>query len=224
MLMSHKLIGVVLAAAVGIQSGVFRQSFPADGLDLRTTGENTYFRLVVGARSTFRDKDTKGGTTLVITVLDETRSVGGINARIVEERESKDGALVEVSRNYFAIDDKSKDVYYLGEDVDMYKNGKVTSHEGSWQHGTRGATFGMMMPGKPAVGQRFYQEQAKGIAMDRAEIVSLTERAPTPAGVFTACVRIKETSPLEPLLRDYKVYAPGIGLVQDGDLKLVSRK
>ena len=224
MLTAHKLLGAALCAVVGLQTGAFRTSFPTAGLDLRTVGENTYFILKPGYQLTFQDNDTKNGTTLVITVLEETKSVGGIEARIVEERESKGGALVEVSRNYFAIDDKGKDVYYLGEDVDMYKNGKITSHEGSWQHGLKGATLGLMMPGKPAAGLRFYQEQAKGVAMDRAEIVSVTEKATTPAGVFDRCVRIKETSPLEPLLRDYKIYAPGIGLIQDGDLRLVSHK
>ncbi len=33
--------------------------------------------------------------------------------------------------------------------------------------------------------------------------------------------KIEETSPLEPLSKEFKHYAPGIGLVQDGSLKLV---
>jgi hypothetical protein len=31
-----------------------------------------------------------------------------------------------------------------------------------------------------------------------------------------------ETTPLEKLAREHKVYAPGVGLVKDGDLELVS--
>jgi hypothetical protein len=34
-------------------------------------------------------------------------------------------------------------------------------------------------------------------------------------------VKIEETTPLEPGVREAKFYARGIGLVQDGDLKLV---
>ena len=61
------------------------------------------------------------------------------------------------------------------------------------------------------------------MAMDRAEIVSLTERLKTRAGTFERCVKTRETTPLEKLAREYKIYAPGVGLVKDGDLELVSR-
>jgi len=60
--------------------------------------------------------------------------------------------------------------------------------------------------------------------LDRSEIVSVTERFTTRAGAFINCVRSKETSPLEPLVREYKLYAPGIGLVKDGDFELVSHQ
>jgi len=221
---AHRLLGAALCAVMGFQTGAFRTSFPTDGLDLRTVGENPYFLLRPGFTLTFREAGKKNPTTLVITVLQETKAVGGIETRVVEERETRGTEIIEVSRNYFAIDDKTKDVYYLGEDVDLYKNGKINSHDGTWHHGTNGATLGLMMPGRPVVGSRFYQEQAKGVAMDRVEIVSITDKAATPAGTFDRCVRIKESSPLEPLLRDYKVYAPGVGLVVDGDFQLVSYK
>ena len=216
-----KLLGVALCLALSAQTGSWRQSFPTDGLDLRTVGENTFFMLKPGYQLTLRESG-KTPTTLLVTVLNETKNVGGIEARVVEERESKGAELVEVSRNYFAIDDKTKDVYYLGEDVDMYKNGKITSHEGSWHHGTAGARLGLFVPGKPAVGLRFYQEQAPGVAMDRVEIVSLIDTLTTPAGTFKGCLKIRESSPLEPLVRDYKTFAPGIGLIKDGDAVLVS--
>ena len=51
----------------------------------------------------------------------------------------KDGQVVEVSSNYFAISRVTGDVYCFGEDVDMFKaDGKVT-HEGSWREGRDGA-------------------------------------------------------------------------------------
>src|SRR5262249_7193955 len=158
----------------------------------------------------------------VFTVLNETRGISGARTRVVEERESRGGVLVEVSRNYFAIDPATSDVYYFGEDVDMYKDGKIVNHEGTWHHGEGGAHFGLMMPAKPAVGMRFYQELAKGIAMDRAEIVSLSEKLTIRAGTFEKCLKTKETTPLEPVARESKTYAPGVGLVKDGSLELVA--
>lgn len=200
------------------------QNFPADPRSLATEGENPYFILKPGYQTTFEGTSDGKAGKLVITVLNETLKVGGVDTRIVEEREWSGGELIEVSRNYFAIHSTTGDVYYFGEDVDIYKKGKVVNHEGSWRHGTNGATFGLMMPGKPVLGMKFYQEQAKGVAMDRSEIVSLSEKLTTRAGAFERCVKIKETTPLEPLAREYKIYAPGVGLVKDGDLELVSHQ
>ena len=111
MLTAYRLFGTALCLALISQTGSFRQSFPTEGLDLRTVGEKTYFILKPGYRLSLQDKNTSKPTTLVLTVLNETKNVGGIGARIVEERESKGGQLVEVSLNYFALDDKTKDVY-----------------------------------------------------------------------------------------------------------------
>jgi hypothetical protein len=57
--------------------------------------------------------------------------------------------------------------------------------------------------------------------MDRAEIVAVDERLETPAGVFERCVRVRETNPMEKGA-DEKWYAPGIGLVRDEEMELVS--
>ena len=77
------------------------------------------------------------------------------------------------------------------------------------------------MPGTPEARRcSYYQEVAPGVAMDRAEIVSLTETCKTPAGTFKRCMKVKETRRSTPAL-EYKYHAPGIGLVRDEDLKLV---
>jgi hypothetical protein len=198
------------------------RSFPVDVKELAAEGENPYFILKPGYQLTLEGKE--GGTPvrLIITVLRETISIAGIDTRVVEERETSGGQIAEVSRNYFAVHPGTRDVYYFGEDVDIYKSGKVQSHEGAWRHGRGNARFGLMMPGAPTVGQRHYQELAPKIAMDRAEVVSLSEKSTTPAGTFEQCLRVKETTPLEPLDRTYKVYAPGVGLIEDGPLKLVA--
>ena len=76
-----------------------------------------------------------------------------------------------------------------------------------------------MIPGRPGVGDKYYQEIAPNVAMDRVEIVSTDETLKTPAGTFEHCVHLKETTPLE---RDvsHKWYAPGVGLVKDDEFEL----
>ena len=191
--------------------------FAVEKGELASTGRNPYFSLEPGDQSTFEDDDER----LVITVLNETKTVDGVETRVIEERETKGGKLVEVSRNFFAISKRTNSVFYFGEEVDIYKNGKVVAHEGAWMSGEKGAKFGLMMPGQVLLGGKFYQEIAPKVAMDRAEIVSQTESVKTPAGEFKNCLKIKETTPLEPGHDEFKRYASGIGLIQDGSLKLV---
>jgi len=57
--------------------------------------------------------------------------------------------------------------------------------------------------------------------MDRAEIVGVDETVATPAGTFKELLKVEETTPLEPGVKEYKYFARGVGLVQDGSLKLV---
>ena len=159
---------------------------------------------------------------LIITVLNETKEVDGVQTRVVEEREKEGGELVEVSKNYFAMCKPTNNVIYFGEDADMYEDGEIVSHEGAWLAGVNNAKPGMIMPGKAEVGLKYYQEIEPGVAEDRAEIVGLNEMLNTPAGKFEQVLKTEETNALERVEREYKFYAPGIGLLQDETLKLVN--
>lgn len=188
---------------------------------LSPTGRNRYFILEPGYQLVLEGNEGREAVRLIITVLNDTKQVAGVETRIVEERETADGQLAEVSRNYFAVGAQSHNVYYFGEEVDVYKGGQVVAHEGAWLAGVNGATFGILMPGEIKIGARYYQEKAPKVAMDRAENVSVSETLTTPAATFTRCLKVKETTPLEPDNVEYKLYAPEVGLVQDGALRLV---
>ena len=197
-------------------TGEWTSHFVMEGDELVSVGRNRYFILEPGYQMVLEG----GGTQLIITVLNETKMVDGVETRVVEERETKNGQLIEVARNYFAISKRTNDVFYFGEDVDMYKDGKVMNHDGSWLSGVNGGKFGLMMPGRPLINASYYQEVVPNVAMDRATIMSTTEIVKTPAGEFTNCLKMKETTPLE-RLTEYKYYAPGIGMVSDGKMSLV---
>ncbi|MBI4716563.1 MAG: hypothetical protein HY763_02065 [Planctomycetes bacterium] len=196
---------------------VFRDSFAVDKANLGPSGGNQYFSLEPGTVSSFRD----GDVLLTITVLAETKLVDGVETRVIEEREEEGGQPLEISRNYFAADRTTQDVYYFGEDVDIYENGQIASHDWAWLSGVGGARFGLIMPASAVVGDRYYQEVAPDVALDRAEVVSVSETVETPAGTFTNCLHIRETSPLE-AGESHKWYAPGVGLVRDSGALLES--
>ena len=214
----EKTAEVVVAPDGGVvEPAKWASAFDVDKANLTNVGRNPYFiPLEPGYRLVLKG----GGATLTVTVTRRTKLVDGVETRVVEEREEKDGQPMEISQNYFAIDKTTKAVYYFGEDVDVYKEGKVVSHEGAWLSGVNGAKFGMMMPGKPKVGDKFQQEIAPKVAMDRCEIAAIGEEVKTPAGTFKNCLRTKEGSSIEKGTSE-KVYAPGVGLIKDDEFVLV---
>ena len=187
-------------------------------------GANPYFLLKVNFQAIFEGQEGKTLIRNTITVLGETLTIEGIETRVVEERELHNGVLAEVSRNYFAICNRTNSVFYFGENVDIYDDTGtvVVSHDGTWRAGVDGAQAGIVMPGVILNGGKYFQEIAPGVAMDRAEIIGTNFTVQTPAGTFNNCLKTKETTPLEPDAKEFKFYAAGIGLVQDDTLKLKS--
>jgi hypothetical protein len=195
----------------------WKEEFNLAGRKLTAIGEAKYFILQPGFRMILESQNAR----LIITVLDETKEINGILTRVVEEREEINRELTEISRNFFAFDPETGDVFYFGEEVDFYEKGEIVGHKGEWLAYEEENKPGLIMPGAPEVGMRYYQELAPGVAMDRAEILDISETFQTPAGDFENCLITEESSKIEPAI-ERKTYAPGIGLVQDQSLLLVS--
>jgi hypothetical protein len=217
--------GMLIASGIEIygqqQQGEFQDTFNLGNCNFASSGSNRYFILEPGHQSVLEAQEDGEMIEVVITVLNETKVVDGIETRIVEERESEAGELVEISRNYFAICKPANDIFYFGEDVDIYEGGEIVSHEGAWLAGENNTRAGLFIPGNIQVGMKYYQEIAPGIAEDRAEIVSVNDTLTVPAGNFTQVLRVEETNPLEPDEREDNFYAPGVGVIQDDTEKLV---
>ena len=181
--------------------------------------DNPFFPLAVGQLRVYEGEGDGALIRLEIRVLDETENVGGVTTRVLEEKESEDDEVIEISRNYFAQAPDGT-VCYFGEAVDIYEGGLVASHDGAWR-AEGGNRAGIIMPPAPAVGMIFEQEVAPGIAQDMAEVKALGEATTTPAGAFTDTLRTLEWTPLESGTST-KIYARGVGLIVDSDVRLVS--
>lgn len=184
------------------------------------TIDNSYYPLAVGDVRTYDGRDGSTAIHLVISVLNETEAVAGVTTRVIEERESEDGELIEVSRNFFAQAPNGSVCYY-GEDVDIYEGGKITGHGGAWRAGG-GNRPGIVMPPNPKVGMTFAQENAPGVAEDQATIAAAGESITVPAGTFTDTLRTTECTPLEPGVTESKSYARNVGLIIDAVVRLTS--
>ncbi|MBC7382131.1 MAG: hypothetical protein H7296_03950 [Bacteroidia bacterium] len=199
----------------------FSEFFQQQNCSFETTGKNEYFILEPGYQLVLEGIEDAKQVRLIITVLNETKLIGNVETRIVEENESVNGKTAEISRNYYAFCKQTGSIHYFGEEVDIYNDdGKVVSHNGAWiAEGKNRA--GVMMPGLLLLGSRYYQEIAPDIAMNRAEIISTSGIKETTLGKFSHILIIEESTPLEPKRKVYKFYAPGIGLINGGNLLLV---
>lgn len=223
--------------ALAAKQRPFTDEFPLEDCRFRPWGGNAFFSLRPGRQLYLSNQQCFAAgkceelEELWITVQSRTKTVTlrddgkarQVTTRIVEEQETANGELVEISRNFFATCLPFKDVYYFGEQVDIYEDGEIVSHEGQWQAGRNAAEPGIIMPDSAfLLGARYFQELAPGVALDRAEHTGFDLEIQVPAGRFEDCIEITETSPLEPGHESVKVYCPHVGLVADGELKLMA--
>jgi hypothetical protein len=188
-----------------------------DDFTLKST--NDYFPLGVGSTWILRGTEDGKRVELRVSVLRKTQVVGGVTTRVVEESEFEDGELIERSRNFFAAT-RQGTVCYFGEEVDMYEDGEIVSHEGAWRADAPGNRPGIIMPADPRVGMTFQMEGAPGVAADAGEIVARGVRVRVRAGTFKNTVRIRESNPLDRSV-GFKVFARSVGIVVDGPVSLV---
>ena len=157
--------------------------------------DNKYFPLKPG--TTFIYKGTKEGdpTRDTFEVTSKVKVIAGITTREIHDKLFTKGVLIESYQDWFAQDDNGN-VWYFGEFTTDFSNGG--SHEGSWQAGVKGAKAGIIMEGAAKVGDAYNQEVAKGVAEDKATVLSLNDKVCVTYGCFTHVLKTKEFTPLEP--------------------------
>jgi hypothetical protein len=195
-----------------------------DPADFTLQIDNPYLPLRPGSRWVYRETTTKGDRQkAVVTVTRKTKKIAnGVTARVVTDIATAHGKRVEVTDDWYA-QDKAGNVWYLGESVRNYRNGKLVDREGSFEAGVRGAQAGVAMPAQPRPGQAYRQEYAKGKAEDTGAIVARGgDRVQVPAGFFAKDVLVtRDLAPTEPKTEELKFYVRGIGEVlsvhTDGD-------
>lgn len=190
------------------------QEVRLDPADFTASIDNRYWPMKPGTRWVFRELDGEGrALRVVVTVTSGTKEVAnGVTARVVRDTVTRDGAVVEDTYDWYA-QDRQGTIWYLGEDTAELEGGAVASREGSFEAGVDGAQAGVIMPADPTVGMAYRQEFYAGEAEDRGTVLSLDEMAEVPAGKYEDALLTKDSTPLEPDVVEYKLYAPGVGPV-----------
>jgi hypothetical protein len=242
---------VVGGRAIGVGSAVTAASTPGVVPDFEAATfahpldiHNPYLPLVPGTLYVYEERsvDEETGATDVETITTEvtndTKTIQGVTARVVRDRATRDGRLIEDTFDWYAQDDNGN-VWYFGEDTTSFEyddagNVVEQSKGGSFQAGTDGAQAGVAMLARPQVGDAYFQEVFVGEAIDRGEVLATDETLTTDVlGTSTNVLRTKDTTALEPDALEEKLYVPGFGLArelafdpltgeEDGESRLIS--
>lgn len=207
-----------VAAAVGAGAAVSgaQSAAPAPVFSDPTTIDNRYLPLTAQHRCELRGTADDGTRERnVRTVLERTKrfDVAGqrVDAVVLRDSAYEDGKLVEKTFDYFAQSDDGT-VYYLGEDVDNIRRGKVANHKGSWLYGRDTDVLGVAMPTDPQVGDQFRFEDVPGVTTESNRVEEAGMRARAAGRTFTGVIRIQEFIQPEGEV-EYKLYAPDVGLL-----------
>jgi hypothetical protein len=118
-----------------------------------------------------------------------------------------DGRIAEVARDFFAQADDGS-VWYFGEDVANYEDGKPVDTEGTWLAGKDGPP-GMIMPAAPNVGDVYRPENIPGLVFEEVTVKATGQTVDGPRGRVDGAVLVQEKL-MDGTVED-KTFAPGYG-------------
>jgi hypothetical protein len=114
-------------------------------------------------------------------------------------------------------------VWYFGEDVVNFENGRVAEIEGTWLAGDQ-IPAAMIMPAQPRVGDVYRPENAPEVVFEEVRVEKIDQNIPGPSGNIGGAIEVSELHMGG--TREGKVFAPGYGEFSTGrpagDLEAVS--
>ena len=188
-----------------------------DPAHFTTKIDNPFFSMPIGKKMIFEKRTDEGLERIEITITGEKREIMGVDTFVYLDREFLNGELIEETKDYIA-QDKDGNVWYFGEDVANYEDGKFKDHAGAWIAGVKGAKPGYWIKARHVVGDEYRQEFYKGEAEDMAKVVAVGLTVKTSLDTYKNCTKTYDWTPLDPESREHKYYCPsadGLVLVED---------
>jgi hypothetical protein len=185
-----------------------------DSADFTINIDNPYWPMRPGSHWVYREVENGEAQRVDVTVTNRTKMLGGIEARVVHDRVSRNGKTLEDTYDWYA-QDSAGNLWYLGEDTAEYENGKLRTKEGSWAYGVDGAEAGVVVPAGPKQGMNYREEYYAGHAEDAAEVLSVGSQVQVPFGRYHDAMLTRNFSTIEPTVEEMKLYAKGVGPVME---------
>ncbi len=151
-----------------------------------------------------------------VTLLPETKPTpyrgATIDTALTQYVAYLDGRIQEVALDRYAQADDGS-VWYFGEDVFNYEDGKVADTKGTWVAGDT-TPAAMIMPAQPRVGSVYRPENAPGIAFEEVRVDKVDQQIDGPSGKISGAIEVNELH--MDGTREGKVFAPGYGEFSTG--------
>lgn len=190
-------------------------------------GDNPFFSLTPGAFAIYEGEVEDGVERIEVLNTFDTKTILGVETRVVRDVAYVDGVLVEIALDWYA-QDTDGNVWYLGEFVENFNYDEMgdledIDNDGSWEAGVDGSVAGIVMWADPMVGDTYFQESAPDVAFDFARVDALDGMVDIPFGMFNNVLVTGEGNlwddEIDMLLDEgeiveNKLYAAGIGLLQ----------
>jgi hypothetical protein len=192
--------------------------FPYDRFSDPTTIDNPYLPLQPGTYWKWDgitvEDDEELPHQIITMVTDLTKVIDGVTTVVGYDEDWAEGVLVE-AEIWFAVQDDDGTVWRLGEYPEEYADGDVIGTP-AWLAGAEDALAGIMMPAEPRRGEPSYA-QGWGPAVawaDRGWVIVDGRSDCVTTGCYEDVIVVQEWDIAEPLARQLKFHAPGIGVIR----------
>jgi hypothetical protein len=209
-LATRALVVVVLAASTVVLGGG-RPAAPdrgtgpvgLDPAQFTTRIDNPFWPMTPGDRWVYLETDADGDQQrVVVTVTARTKTVLGIQARVVRDVVTKDGRVQEANDDWYA-QDRQGNLWHLGEAKHLGGGEQLAASDLR----QAGAVPRVVVPADPDPGTIYRQQRAA------TQVLSADTRAKVPYASFDNLVITRESTPLEPTQVEHEFYARGVGPV-----------
>jgi hypothetical protein len=211
-------VGLVLARSADGELSLARrlpqdaESAAAETFSAPTTVDNPYFGVTGVDYRLYLGVDEGEPLRIEVAPTGETKSIdweGGTTETIESQFiATSERDLLEIAVDWFAQDDNGN-VWYFGENVWNYEEGRIANMGGTWLAGKDGPP-GLIMPGEPALGQRFNPENIPGLVFETVEVQEVDGTFTLTTGEqLTGVLTLHEV--LDDGSEEFKEYAAGYG-------------
>ena len=193
------------------------EDFNAKNFDQSTVIDNAWYPLKPGMKFVWdgyavdEEGDEEPHSTVCI-VTDLVKEIAGVRSVVCWERDFVDKEMEEAEIMFMA-QDKTGNVWLLGEYPEEYDNGKFEKQAG-WVHGCKDGHAGIIMKKEPKLDMAWSEGWAPSVEYtDKALVYKVGQKVKVPAGSFNDVVVIDESNNETIGAHHLKFYSRGTGVV-----------